>query len=166
HGDPAAEVAQLGQDVPLDAEVVGDDVQVGGQDLPRRALVGRDPARLVPRVRRAGGHVLDEGGALPARRAAGAPGRPVPPPPPSSVVVEMARRCAPTVRSRRVSARVSISAMPTILLSTRKLSSVRSARQLDTIGYGDRTTKPAQKGRIASASSPFTPTFPISGAVM
>ena len=46
------------------------------------------------------------------------------------------------------------------------LASEPEARQFETTGDRSRTTKPAHQGRADSKSTGFTPTLPISGAVM
>ena len=58
--------------------------------------------------------------------------------------------------------------MPTMPWRARYASSESSARQLDATGLTSRTTNPATRGAspTASVSARFTPTLPISGAVM
>jgi hypothetical protein len=69
----------------------------------------------------------------------------------------MTPRITPPERSWRVSARVSMSEIATILLATRYSRSVPAARQLLATGDSSRITKPATCGARDSTSSGVTP---------
>ena len=83
----------------------------------------------------------------------------------SSSTLEMPTRIAPRSRRCRVSARVSTPLMPTTPSAASRSSSPPSARQLELIRAGSRTTYPATQIRSDSSSSPLTPVLPMCGAV-
>ena len=65
--------------------------------------------------------------------------------------------CAPLVRSRRVSLRVSMSAMPTVPSRRRYSGSVSVARKLEAMSGRSRMIRPAAWTLLASTSSSLTP---------
>ena len=77
----------------------------------------------------------------------------------------MQPRCAPLSRNKRVSFRVSTSAIATTLLSNKYCCKVFSLRQLLARIGKSLITKPLTKTPADSSSSLLVPTFPICGYV-
>ena len=75
-------------------------------------------------------------------------------------------RITPWSRSRRVSARVPVTAMPGMPWAASSSSRLRWARQFEVIRDGSLTTYPLTQIRRDSRSVSLTPVLPMCGAVM
>ena len=78
----------------------------------------------------------------------------------------IAARITPRSRSRRVSARVPVIAMPGTPWAASSAPRLRWARQLEVIRDGSRTTYPLTQIRRDSGSASLTPVLPMCGAVI